>query len=496
MYQFLSTTVADTGPTDVYRDDTITIVHVDDEAAFAEMAAEYLEREREAFNVKTVTDARALADRDADNFAAIDCIVSDYNMPEMNGLELLEAIRERSGSLPFILYTGKGSEEIASEAISQGVTDYLQKESGTDQFTVLANRIANAVQQYRAEEAIERTNRWYSTILEHSSDYMLIVDGMGTAQYVSPSVRRVLGYEPEEVTGLSAFEWIHPDDVEHAVSTLSEVVEHPEEEPTVEFRAKHKDGSWRWLEVRGRSLLKDPLIDGVMVNARDITERKERERDLKSEKERLEKLTSFISHDVRSQLMIIGGQLNLAQKAASDSIAEHLEVARESTDRIDEMIDKMVKLAEGEAEEESTREIELEPLAQSVWLQVRSDGATFNLDEVGTLEANEERLRALLENLMLNAIEHGGPDVTVWMGELTDENGFYVADDGPGIPPEQREEVLEWGYSTGEDGTGLGLTIVDEIAHQHGWELEITDGPDGGTRFEIVTGNDLTPTSA
>ncbi|MFA9517403.1 PAS domain S-box protein [Halopenitus sp. H-Gu1] len=256
----------------------IHVLHVDDEADFGEMVATYLQREDEQIEVYTATSPEEgleiLVDRD------IDCIVSDYDMPGYNGIEFLDLVQEEHPTIPFILYTGKGSEEIASEAISAGVTDYLQKEPGTEQYTILANRIINAVNQARSDQEVERIREYFRTILDQASDYVMIVGEDGQVDYISPAVERVLGYSPEELKQRDAFEYIHPDDQSTATAGFTELFEHPDQEHTVEFRARHADGSWRWLEVRGRNLLDDPVIEGVMVNVRDITERKEREQDL------------------------------------------------------------------------------------------------------------------------------------------------------------------------------------------------------------------------
>jgi DNA-binding NtrC family response regulator len=158
---------------------SITVLHVDDEPDFADLAATFLERENERFVVETVTRASDGVDRLAEG--SIDCVVSDYEMPDQNGIEFLEAVREDHPDLPFILFTGKGSEEVASDAISVGVTDYLQKEVGTDQYVVLANRIENAVDKYRAETLVERAFR----AMDSSREGIALLDEDGEFIYVN-----------------------------------------------------------------------------------------------------------------------------------------------------------------------------------------------------------------------------------------------------------------------------------------------------------------------
>lgn len=135
----------------------ISVVHVDDDPAMVDLTATYLERVRDDIEVSTATSGReALETIETES---VDCVVSDYDMPTMNGLDLLEAVRGFDSDLPFILFTGKGSEEIASEAITAGVTDYLQKGTGSERYEILANRVANAVSQFDAERRAQRHSR-------------------------------------------------------------------------------------------------------------------------------------------------------------------------------------------------------------------------------------------------------------------------------------------------------------------------------------------------
>lgn len=129
---------------------SIDVLHVDDDPDLTEVAAIYLQRESDRITVQTATSASEGLDAVARN--EFDCIISDYNMPGQNGLEFLEAVRKAECDLPFILYTGKGSEEVASDAIAAGVTDYLRKRAGTEQYELLANRITNAVEQRRSTQ--------------------------------------------------------------------------------------------------------------------------------------------------------------------------------------------------------------------------------------------------------------------------------------------------------------------------------------------------------
>ena len=183
----------------------IRVLHVDDEPDFAEVTAEFLKHEDDSFAVETATSAsEALNQLAGDDF---DCIVSDYDMPGQNGIEFLKCVRKRAPNLPFVLFTGKGSEEIAGEAISAGVTDYLQKNSGTDQYTVLANRLRNAVRRHRAEKDRKRQRKAIETAQEGIS----ILNEAGEYIYVNQAYADMYGYEPDEMTG-EHWNLIYPDD--------------------------------------------------------------------------------------------------------------------------------------------------------------------------------------------------------------------------------------------------------------------------------------------
>lgn len=262
---------------------SVNVLHVDDDIDFLEMSMEFLERVDDRITVTPVTkisDGLTTLEE-----SEIDCIISDYEMPDQNGIRFLETVRETHPDLPFILYTSKGSEEIASEAISAGVTDYLQKQSGSGQYELLVNRIINVVEQYRAEQSVEETRRRFQRLVEETTDVILIVGADGTISYATPSAERILGRTPDELVGTDGFEPIHPDDQVFVMEEFSKLIETPAEPQTVEFRYHRPDDTYIWVEARGRNLYNDPVINGIVVYVRDTTERKQRVRELERERE-------------------------------------------------------------------------------------------------------------------------------------------------------------------------------------------------------------------
>ena len=253
----------------------VQVLHVDDDPDFAALTAEVLERRDRRLDVTTATSATDGLDRLEEG--PVDCVVSDYDMPGQDGIAFLERVREEYPRLPFILFTGNGNEEIAAKAVRAGATDYLQKSSGTDQYALLANRVTNAVEKYATERKLQETHRRFGKLLEGSADYVHVLDPDGTITYASPAVERVLGYDPGTVTGENALNYIHPEDRSAVENGMGEIAGDPRAETTVEVRARHADGDWRWVEVRARNLLEDPDIEGVVANARDITDRRESE---------------------------------------------------------------------------------------------------------------------------------------------------------------------------------------------------------------------------
>jgi len=257
----------------------VHVLHVDDDEALLELAAEQLSRERAAFHVETALSARTGLDTLQDDSQSVDCIISDYDMADMTGLEFLAEVRALDPQLPFILFTGKGSEGVASEAITAGVTEYLQKDSGTEQFAVLANRIERAVSERRAEKAFEESERMLSTLIMNLEGivYQCENEPGWPMSYISPSCEELTGYSVEAFT-TGTVSWgndvIHPDDRERVWNRAQAALD--SREPfRLEYRIQTADGENRWVWEQGRGVFADGgeliSLEGII---NDVTEEK------------------------------------------------------------------------------------------------------------------------------------------------------------------------------------------------------------------------------
>ncbi|SDX90607.1 hybrid sensor histidine kinase/response regulator [Halopenitus persicus] len=257
--------------------DAIDVLHVDDDPALVDLVGTYLERESDAIETMTATSPEEGFDRLA--AAEIDCVVSDYEMPEIDGLEFLERVRADHPDLPFILFTGKGSEEIASEAIAAGVTDYIPK-GGTEQYTVLAHRIENAVEQHRAKRRAERTERRLRELAREAEDLLWMYSGdWEELLFINRAYEELFDRPVAELRDhpRSFLEAVHPDDRDRVRAVLDRVANGAAEE--VEYRVITDGGDVRWVSVQSNPIRdSDGNVVRIVGYTHDVTERKRRER--------------------------------------------------------------------------------------------------------------------------------------------------------------------------------------------------------------------------
>ncbi|GAB7094418.1 hypothetical protein JCM30237_15700 [Halolamina litorea] len=700
-------------------DTQISVVVIDDDESFLSMTEAFLDN-YDDLSVVATTDHDSVLE--AVEAGTADCVVSDYDMPGMDGLELLETVREADSSLPYILYTGRGSEDVASDAISAGVTDYLQKGGSRDVYRLLANRIRNAVAETRVRGRAER----YETIVEALGYPAYVVDEEGEFRFVNEAFADLTGYSVEEIIGAEPALIKSPEGVDRAASELGDVLsatgadtarfdvdiltadgeaipcrDHmaalpyegeefegsvgilrnvaaerererelhqfqrmvetageaiaaldaegrvtyaneafhdllsvdaddivgepymaplvwkgDDPDPVTELLARSPPatrtfetpvaGSDRRVEttlsvsraneervvtavVRDAGTIDDDLdvdlgarvleeasigitltgprregcpilfvndafcaitgydredvigeshnflqgpateqratetlrrgldegesVDTELLNyradgtpfwnrveiepvreedgtvthflgfQRDVTDERMAVREASRHEERIERLTSDLSHDIKTPLSVAQGHLELlAEEGSVDP--ERVETIDDALDRSLELLSEFRTLVETGASVHDPAEVDLDALVAEAWGSAAAEEATLSIDEPGQVLADPQRLKRLFENLFRNSIDHAGADVHVTVGALP--NGFYVADDGPGVPPAERDRVFDSGYSSRDDGHGSGLAIVEQIVDAHGWGVEVTGSEAGGARFEFT----------
>ncbi|MFQ3295539.1 MAG: signal transduction histidine kinase, partial [Natrialbaceae archaeon] len=211
--------------------------------------------------------------------------------------------------------------------------------------------------------------------------------------------------------------------------------------------------------------------------------RAQRER-LRRENERLEEFASIVAHDLRNPLTVAAGELEAAK---ADTENPQLDDIEKSLDRMETIIEDVLTMARNGSIVDDTDRMtfDLANILEECWWTVETADATLDVETEATVTADADRVRRALENLIRNAVEHAETEVTITVGDLGG-TGFYVEDDGPGIPPEDREDVFDPGHTTRDEGTGFGLAIVKEIVEAHGWSIAVGESEEGGARFEIT----------
>jgi PAS domain S-box-containing protein len=256
----------------------LRILHLEDDPDFVALVSDMFKAEGLAAEITSTESLSNLMAAVAEN--SFDLILADYSLPACNGLQALHAVREKDPHVPFVLISGTIGEQAAIECLRCGATDYVLK----NKLERLASTVRRAIQEARertqrrrAEMELVRREKYFRTLTEHSLDVLTILNAEGLFQYNSPSFKTVLGYEPKEVAGQSAFALAHPDDLPGVQAAFKRALENPGEVITHEFRCHRQDGSWCHLETVGQNRLDDPEIAGVVLNSRDISDRKRAE---------------------------------------------------------------------------------------------------------------------------------------------------------------------------------------------------------------------------
>jgi PAS domain S-box-containing protein len=231
------------------------------------------------------------------------------------------------------------------------------------------------------------------------------------------------------------------------------------------------------------------LLGALVTEAITAVKRQERlvERGevLQRQNKRLEEFASVVAHDLRNPLTGAIGALEIARETRDEQFFELID---QSLERMNDLVDELLEIARGDRQAADVRPLSLQSTIEEAWSYTDTPEATLVVeDHLGEIRADETRLLQLLDNLFRNSVEHGGDAVTVTVGRLADDEGFYVADDGPGLTDEMQTAIRELGAGNEAPETGIGLISITDVVEGHGWDLSVTN-PDSGVRFEIRTG--------
>jgi len=351
-------------------------------------------------------------------------------------------------------------------------------------------------ERVRAELALKESEEHFRSLIENATDIIVVVDHLGRIEYVSPSVEDVFGYVPEDLIGTNAFDLAHPDDLEEIAGALAGVTTANGLTRQAEFRFRHNDGSYLYVEGIGTSMLDDLGNIRVIINARDITDRKvadERIRALNTELERkvaelgevnkeLEAFSFSVSHDLRAPLRAIQGfSTALAEehgKELDNDAARLLDIVLRNASQMGDLIEALLSFSRVGRQEMSVVEVDMDKLARDVVRELTEEGARCVTVTVGDLPrafGDPVLLRGVFANLVGNAIKFSSkaadPTVEISGGIEDGEAVYRVKDNGVGFDMEYYDRlfgVFQRLHGPEDfEGTGIGLANVQRVVNRH-----------------------------
>lgn len=369
------------------------------------------------------------------------------------------------------------------------VTDTTQIDGTPFGFVATAILMSIAVFQYRLMDLVPIAS---DTVVENMDSGVLVLDEKGQIVDVNPRAERIIGTGQDQLLGV-AFADVFSQYPE-LIRRFGEVSDTHDQVSIV------RDGNEEHYDVEVSPLYDsiDREVGRVIVfsditaqihRQQELREReqklRERTRDLERQNDRLDEFASIVSHDIRNPLNSAKGHLELGLEEV-DGLDEHDDFVRVQTnlERIQAIIEDVLEIARQGQTVDEREPLDLKALCADAWKSIDNPTASLTVRDSRTIMGDGNRLLQVFENLFRNAIDHGGADVSIEVGVI--EGGFYVADDGTGIPADQREQVFERGHTTDDEGTGFGLSIVKAAVESHGWTIALTESRDGGARFEIT----------
>ncbi|SMP11903.1 ATP-binding protein [Halobellus salinus] len=308
---------------------------------------------------------------------------------------------------------------------------------------------------------------------------------------------RLVDYNPAAETLLDISGSDIGDKIAEIAPAVATAIQHGEDELTLS-----SDGTPRHFDLT-ISPISGPVADqlGTQLLMREVTAREERKSELALQNEQLNRFASVVSHDLRNPLGVIIGRVRLLDGTTNDQ--DDIDAIERSAVRMENIMTDLLELSRAGQSIDETEPVSLASVAADSWDKIQQNGTELDMQvpESVTVEADRDRLMHIFENLFRNAKEHNEPPLTIRTGVIPSETAnkddksfisFFIEDNGDGVPADDCDEIFDHGYTTNPDGTGFGLSIVEEVVDAHGWSISVSDSDDGGARFEITdieTGN-------
>ena len=492
--------------------DTLRVLLVEDDTAYANMiAAELRLAGIELEQVRTLAGAsEELARR------SFDAVLLDLGLPDSQGIDTVDRMHAAAVNVPIIVLTSSADDGLAAMSLQRGVQDYLLKSEADA--AVLQRSLRYARERTAFRQSLRDGEVRFRTLVEHSYDAVTLLDERGVVIYDSRSVARVLGYTPEERLGQTIQSMVHPEDLPYVAERFEHCLRHPDEVLHVEYRFRHKDGSWRWGEAVAVNRLNDPAVRAIVTNHRDITDRRTVEAALRDREEQLRqaqkmeavgRLAGGIAHDFNNVLTAIFGytDLLLDQLRPDDPRRSDVEEIRRAADRAASLTRQLLAFSRKQVMQPrlidmndvltGIRKLLARLVGEDIRVEIQTDARLVKV------RADPGQVEQVLMNLAANARDAMPEGGTLTINTHNEEvsvdtqgrpgllPGHFavveVGDTGLGMPPAVRDRVFEPFFTTKElgKGTGLGLATVYGIVKQTGGGIYAESEEGQGTTFIV-----------
>jgi PAS domain S-box-containing protein len=478
---------------------------VDDEPGILEIAKAFLEPDGDISVITAESASQALSRLKEDT---IDVVISDYQMPPgMNSIELLKKLRIEGNNVPFIIFTGRGREEVAIEALNNGAAFYLQK--GIDievQFTELRNMINQVAERKRAEHALLESEERNRMIVEHAPMIIYTARYSGEDLFLTsmnPAFETMTGWSCEEIREKSLCSLIHPDD-RSILREMWHVGPGAGAPHYGELRIRTKHGGYFIGAVVTTPLISSGCVTGELGIVRDITEErrniillKDKGDELMEKNKELESFCYSVSHDLRAPLRIINGYTEIINRQSGSTMPSEsrqaIERIKVAGKRMDRIIDDLLRLSRAGRTALVMGDVNLSSLVKNILnnLSGQEPGRekVFQVSEGLVARCDRTLIQGALENLLDNAWKYTGKnsETRITFGSVR-RNGqpwYFIRDNGAGFDVKNAENLFmpfsRFHTESEFPGIGIGLATVKRIIQRHGGLISIESEVGKGT---------------